>query len=141
MKTLILAAAICAAATPALAATSTNVSIAVGQPGFYGRIDIGNFPQPVLINPEPVIIQREVRVVGSPIYLRVPPGHIKHWDKHCREYNACNQRVYFVHDDWYNNTYAPRYREEEREHGHGKGHDKHDKHDKHEKHGDKDHDH
>ncbi|MES2182625.1 MAG: hypothetical protein V4493_11065 [Pseudomonadota bacterium] len=50
-----------------------------------------------------------------PIYLRVPPGHAKHWDKHCREYNACNERVYFVQDDWYNREYAPRYQEQHRE--------------------------
>lgn len=46
-----------------------------------------------------------------PIYLRVPPGHAKHWRKHCGEYNACGERTCFVRDDWYNREYVPRYRE------------------------------
>ena len=45
------------------------------------------------------------------MYLRVPPGHARNWDKHCGAYGACNQRVYFVKDSWYNKQYAPRYRE------------------------------
>ncbi|UUZ54880.1 hypothetical protein LP419_02455 [Massilia sp. H-1] len=35
---------------------------------------------------------------------------MKKWGKHCGAYNACGRQVYFVKDDWYNNTYAPRYR-------------------------------
>ncbi|MHB9119182.1 MAG: hypothetical protein ACYC2R_13045 [Burkholderiales bacterium] len=50
----------------------------------------------------------------EPIYLRVPPGHAKHWSKHCREYNACGERVLFVQDNWYEHEYAPRYRNTER---------------------------
>jgi len=30
-------------------AADVGVSISVGQPGFYGQIDIGDFPQPQLI--------------------------------------------------------------------------------------------
>jgi hypothetical protein len=93
-------------------AQNVGVSINVGQPGFYGRLDIGDFPQPQVIYREPILVQRPVRYVETaPIYLRVPPGHIKHWSKHCGAYNACGQRVYFVQDGWYNNQYAPRYRE------------------------------
>ena len=29
-------------------AADVGVSVTVGQPGFYGRIDVGNVPQPVL---------------------------------------------------------------------------------------------
>lgn len=146
MKPLILAAALLAAALPALA--QTNVSIAVGQPGFYGRLDLGDFGRPNVVYAQPVVVER-TRYVAEPMYLRVPPGHMKHWDKHCRSYNACGHQVYFVRDDWYRDTYAPRYREmhggrerheerreewrEEREerhhgegrdrdHGHGRGH-------------------
>ena len=50
-----------------------------------------------------------------PIYLRVPPGHAKHWSKHCREYNACGERVFFVQDNWYNREYVPRYQEQHRD--------------------------
>ena len=50
-----------------------------------------------------------------PIYLRVPPGHAKHWSKNCHKYNACGERVYFVKDDWYNREYVPRYQEQHRD--------------------------
>ena len=86
------------ATAPALA-TDVGVSVSVGQPGFYGRIDIGDFPQPRLIYRQPVVIQ-PVAVVPQPIYLHVPPGHAKKWRKHCHKYNACNQSVYFVREDW-----------------------------------------
>jgi hypothetical protein len=119
-----------AIAVPALAA-DVGVSISVGEPGFYGRIDIGNFPQPQLIHPQPIVIQPvPVGVVRQPIYLRVPPGHQKNWRKHCATYNACGQPVYFVHEAWYNEVVAARYREHgdgdrhDRGHGHGKGHSK-----------------
>jgi hypothetical protein len=64
-----------------------------------------------------MIIQRTPQYVEAPLYLRVPPGHIKKWSKHCRAYNACGRQVYFVQDNWYNNVYAPQYRQE-----HGGGH-------------------
>jgi hypothetical protein len=121
MNRLLIAAALAAATVPALA-DDVGVSVHVGQPGFYGRIDIGNFPPPRLLYPEPVIIQPvRADVVRQPIYLHVPPGQAKDWRKHCRKYNACGQPVYFVQEDWYNNVYVPRYRDGER---HGQGHDK-----------------
>jgi hypothetical protein len=125
MKRSLFALLLAAAAAPALAA-DVGVSVSIGQPGFYGRIDIGNFPQPVLIYPQPVIIEPvPVGVIRAPIYLRVPPGHAKHWRKHCQKYNACGQPVYFVQDRWYNEVYVPQYRAHGDNHGehHGKGHD------------------
>lgn len=144
MKTLILAAVLLSAGTAAVA----QVSVTVGQPGFYGRIDIGDYPAPQLIYAQPVIVQRPQYYSAAPIYLRVPPGHAKHWSKHCRKYNACNQEVYFVQDGWYNNQYVPRYRQQHGDHGRpgygdrGRHDDKHDKHydkhyDKRDKHDDK----
>ncbi len=112
MKTLIIAATIFAAAAPAMA--QTNVSISVGQPNFYGRIDLGDYARPPVVYTQPMIIERQVRYVGEPVYLRVPPGHRKNWNKHCRKYGACGQQVFFVQDGWYSNTYAPRYREQHR---------------------------
>jgi hypothetical protein len=121
MKRFVIAALLTAASSVALAA-DVGVSVTVGQPGFYGHIDIGNAPPPVLIYPQPVVV-RPVRVVQpvpvQPVYLHVPPGHAKHWSKHCHEYDACSRPVYFVKDDWYNNVYVPRYEQE-----HGKGHGK-----------------
>ena len=111
MKRLLITAAVTAIAlsTPAFAG-DVGVSVSIGQPGFYGRVDIGGFPPPPLIYSQPRFIEA-VPMGRPPIYLRVPPGHAKHWDRHCREYRACDERVYFVQDSWYNREYAPRYQE------------------------------
>jgi hypothetical protein len=120
-------------------AADVGVSVSVGQPGFYGRIDIGDFPQPQLIYAKPIVVQRApAGVVYQPTYLHVPPGHEKKWSKHCSKYNACNRPVYFVRDKWYNDVYVPNYQtrhgkdhgkkhdegHEKGNHGHDKGHDK-----------------
>lgn len=115
MKRFLIAAAIAATTvtTPALAA-DVGVSVSIGQPGFYGQIDIGDYPPPQVIYRQPLVIER-VPMSRPPVYLRVPPGHAKHWSKHCREYNACGERVYFVQDNWYNREYVPRYQEQHRD--------------------------
>jgi hypothetical protein len=101
-------------------ATDVGVSISVGQPGFYGQIDIGNFPRPQVIYPQPVVISPvPVGVTQAPLYLHVPPGHEKHWKKHCHKYNACGRPVYFVRNQWYDDVYVPEY---QARHGHGGGH-------------------
>lgn len=113
MKRFLFAAALVASAlgTAATArAADVGVSVSIGQPGFYGRLDIGGFPPPPLLFPQPILVER-VPVGRPPIYLRVPPGHAKHWSKHCHEYRACGERVYFVRDEWYTREYAPRYRD------------------------------
>src|SRR5690606_36262735 len=75
MKRLVLVAALAATDAPALA-TDVGVSVSIGQPGFYGTIDIGNVPRPQVIYAEPVVIQPvPVGVVRRPVYLHVPPGH------------------------------------------------------------------
>jgi hypothetical protein len=113
------------ACAPALAA-DVAVSLEIGDPNFYGRIDIGSYPRPRVIYPTPIVIR--AGVVREPLYLRVPPGHQKHWDKHCAEYDACGAPVYFVEDGWYNTVYAPAYRAKHgrpdnpgKGHGNGKG--------------------
>jgi len=114
MKHFLLGAALATLVGSALA-VDVGVSVSIGQPGFYGRIDIGNAPQPQLIFAQPVIIQQgPIGFARSPIYLRVPPGHEKNWAKKCHKYNACGQPVYFVQDGWYRNEYAPAYRAEQR---------------------------
>jgi hypothetical protein len=94
--------------TPA-AAADVGISVNVGQPGFYGRIDIGSFPRPpAVIYEQPVVVTpAPVTVIQRPIYLRVPPGHAKYWSRHCSRYNACGQQTYFVQDDWYQRVYVP----------------------------------
>ncbi|MDD2547801.1 MAG: hypothetical protein PHI55_16175 [Burkholderiaceae bacterium] len=68
-------------------------------PGVYGRIQIGNAPPPPVLYADPVLIQRPAVVVPrEPIYMYVPPGHAKHWAKHCARYNACGQPVYFLQE-------------------------------------------
>lgn len=122
-----------AAAMPGLAvAADVGVSISVGQPGFYGRIDIGDYPRPALMYPEPMVIDVvPVGVVRPPMYLHVPPGQAKKWGSYCHQYNACGHPVYFVQDGWYNDVYVPAYRNKHgggggggQGHGNGGGHGK-----------------
>ncbi len=109
------------AVAPALAA-DVGVSVSISQPGVYGRVDIGRFPQPQLVLAQPVIISRPVRVVQQqPVYLWVPPGHRQNWRRYCGRYNACGTPVYFVRDDWYGKNVRPH--KHDRDEEHGRGHD------------------
>ena len=109
MKHILIAACLLGATATAFA-QDVGVSVTVGQPGFYGRIDIGNYPPPVVVYSQPLIIApAPVVVTQQPVYLRVPPGHAKKWAKHCAKYNACGQPVYFVQENWYQNVYVPSY--------------------------------
>ncbi len=123
-------------------ATNVGVSVSVNQPGVYGRIDIGQ-QQPPVIYQQPVVIQQPVYgAVQRPIYLRVPPGHHKHWAKYCSRWRACNQPVYFVPEGWgakaraYDKGYRDGrrderrddWREERREERRDHRHDHHDDH-------------
>lgn len=138
-KLCIAAASALIAALPA-GATDVGVSVQISQPGVYGRVDIGRYPTPQLIVPQPVVIRpaRGVAVRPEPVYLWVPPGHQKNWGKHCGRYNACGVPVYFVRDRWYQSHVMTERRErrdrdddrDRREHhdhpgkgkGHGRGH-------------------
>jgi hypothetical protein len=102
-----------ACATPASA--GVDVSINLGEPGFYGQIELGGAPPPRVIYAQPRIIEHVV-VEQEPIYLHVRPGHSRNWARYCGEYNACGRRVYFVNDNWYNTTYV-----QYRHGGHGDG--------------------
>ncbi|MGK2940505.1 MAG: hypothetical protein ACSLFJ_02380 [Immundisolibacter sp.] len=73
-------------------AADVGVSISIGQPGFYGQIDIGGYPRPRIYYDQPVIVEH-VTVIQDPIYLLVRLGHARHWKDHCHEYDACGQRV------------------------------------------------
>lgn len=109
MKRLLIAAVLALASTSIFAA-DVNVSINIGEPGFYGRLDIGGYPPPRVIYHDPRVMYRSA-MRRTPIYMNVPPGHAKNWPKHCRKYNACNERVYFVQNTWYSQEYAPRYQQ------------------------------
>ena len=82
---------------PALA-SDVNVRVLVSgevAPGVYGRVDIGGAPPPPVVYVKPTVVTHQT-VAVQPIYLHVPPGHAKHWSKHCHKYNACGTPVYFV---------------------------------------------
>lgn len=98
-----------------LAVAGTDVSITVDRAGIYGRIDLSDAPRPEVIYKETVIIERGP-VIEEPIYLYVPPGHAKNWRKHCHRYQACSRPVYFVQEDWYENTYVHTHKWHDDEH-------------------------
>ncbi|MEA5391411.1 hypothetical protein VB738_09075 [Cyanobium gracile UHCC 0139] len=94
----------------------TSLTVPLGQPGYYGRITIGNLAPPPVLSYRPVIARpsrgsdRWTPSARVPIYLRVPPQQARDWGRYCRLYQACGVPVLFVQDDWYRNTYAPRVR-------------------------------
>jgi hypothetical protein len=119
----------CTATTPAMA-DGIGLSLNIGEPGFFGRIDIGDAPRPQLVSPRPVWIERPRGVrMQEPIYLHVPARQQRNWRRYCREYNACGQPVLFVRDTWYEKSYVPHYRErngrhdESRDQGRDQGRD------------------
>jgi len=99
--------------TMALNEAFAGVSISVGDPRFYGQINIGSHHRPQLIYPQPVVVRQAGRG-HQPIYLRVPPKHRSNWHRYCDRYNACGRPVYFVNDTWYRDVYAPSYRKNRR---------------------------
>lgn len=122
----ILAAAslVACAAVPAWSAVDVGVGVTIREPGVYGRIEIGSAPPPPVYYPQPVIIARPAVVVAQPpLYLYVPPGHAKNWRKHCGAYNACGRQVYFVKEEWVQDTYY-RAHPGKGPPKHGKGHGK-----------------
>ena len=105
------------AATSAAAQTSVGVSIGINQPGVYGRVDIGALPPPPLVFARPIIVAPpRVAVRQEPLYVYAPPGHQKHWSKHCAAYSACGQPVYFVQEQWIRERYEARDDDERRGH-------------------------
>ena len=115
------------AVTTVAQAQYANVVIAGEvKPGVYGRVEFGNAPPPPLVYAEPVVIHRDRRYANHPHYLHVPPGHAKHWDKHCHQYNACYRPVYFVKSMEYDPHYdGGKGKGKGKGKGWAKGHDKH----------------
>ena len=124
MKNKLIAFALVAVAVGS-AQAQVGVSIDVRQPGVYGRINIGGLPPPALVLPQPVLIAPpRVVVQREPIYLYVPPYHQQNWRRYCGRYNACGQPVYFVQDRWVRDRYEERHPGWDR--GRHRGWDKHD---------------
>ena len=147
MKKVLMAIGLAAVSLHSMAGTNVGVSVSVNQPGVYGRIDIGNAPQPpVVVYQQPMIVQQPAVVVDRrPIYLHVPPGHSKNWRRYCGQYNACGQPVYFVREDWYQRHYHEHRmerREERREDRHDRREERReDRRDRHDDRRDQRHDH
>lgn len=65
---------------------------------------------------------------AQPLYITVPPHHVRHWHYYCHRYHACNQRVYFVRGSWvlmqHEMAHGHRYGYGHRhDHRHHRGHD------------------
>jgi hypothetical protein len=128
--------ALLSAVPPAQAAVDVGVSVQISEPGVYGRIDIGRFPQPQIIVQQPVVIVQPRQAPPQPVYMWVPPGHQKNWRKHCRRYSACGVPVYFVQDGWYREHVSQGPGRHDDRRGRGRGHDRDDRGERGERHGD-----
>ncbi len=121
---------------PAHAATNVGVSIGINAPGQYGRVDINNYPAPMLMNQQPIVyMPSTVAVHQRPIYMYVPRAQQANWGRYCNGYRACGQPVYFVQENWVRDEYRREHDNRNdhmasrdhgrRDNGHGqyKGHD------------------
>ena len=117
-----------AAMLPAHAVTNIGVSIGINAPGQYGRIDIGNYSQPLLVMPQPIIFAPTPQAAYQrPIYLYVPAVHRANWGRYCGSYRACGQPVYFVQEHWVRDEY--RREHEKRQYRQSRHDDDHDRRD------------
>jgi hypothetical protein len=84
--------------------------IVAGQiaPGIYGQVDLGDEPPPPLVYAQPMLIVPVARPL-PPVYLYVPPGHVRYWRRYCHQYNACSRPVYFVRPPEYEPGYVRGY--------------------------------
>jgi hypothetical protein len=130
MKRVWVVAAFAAGLSSVAAAADVGVSIQFSQPGAFGRIDIGQFPQPQVIVAQPVLVAPPPGPPPEAVYLWVPMEHRLHWDRYCGQYHACGHPVYFVNHVWYrDHVMAHRERAEDRreDRGHEHGHEGHDR--------------
>ena len=83
----------------------------VGDPSYYGQVDLVNNTAPALVYSTPAVVQAPPPgVYYPPVYLRVPPVYYQNWPQYCGYYNACFYPVFFVQEGWYLNVYSPWYR-------------------------------
>ena len=74
------------------ASADASVGIAVGRSGYYGQVNVGNYPSAAhSYYAAPVVVEeRPIR----PIYLSVPEYQAHDWDDYCHYYEACGRQVY-----------------------------------------------
>jgi hypothetical protein len=98
-----LLAGVCVIAAAAVQAQPAYVNVTAGgplRPGVYGRILFRDAPPPPVISSQPMVATQVLGPAqGQPVYLYVPPGHVRKWPRHCRKYEACDVPVYFVRMD------------------------------------------
>jgi hypothetical protein len=136
MKRAFAVAAFCLGLSSAATAADVGVSIQFSQPGMFGRVDIGQFPQPQVIIPQPVLVAPPPAELPppEPVYLWVPLEHRKHWERYCGDYHACGYPVYFVNHVWYRDhvlghrDHGEGWREEGAQREHGRGWEEHGRH-------------
>ena len=119
LASILIVSALAGAATCAQAQNVSVNAVITGEvvPGVYGQVVLGNRSPPPVLYQQPMVVQPVMGAPpGEPLYLHVPPGHAKHWRKHCHEYHACNRPVYFVRSAEYEPGFdRARW---DREHGH-----------------------
>ena len=83
----------------------------IGDPNYYGQVDLGNNTAPPIVYATPMVVQpAPPGIFYPPVYLRVPPMYYQNWPQYCGFYNACFYPVFFVQDSWYMSVYSPWYR-------------------------------
>ena len=78
----------------AFAGSDIGISLNIGgevAPGVYGQVHIGDV-RPRIIYDNPVIIH-PATVVREPLYLHVPPEHVRYWDRYCEHYSRKIQEI------------------------------------------------
>ncbi|NJM33234.1 MAG: hypothetical protein HC848_10805 [Limnobacter sp.] len=107
--------AVLAACAFSLPVQAGNLNIEIGvngevAPGVYGSVRVDNRRSPRVVYQQPIVIERvRTRTYIQPVYLHVPPGHAKRWDRYCGRYQACATPVYFVKSRDYYQYSPPRY--------------------------------
>jgi len=109
MKRFIVATAITAVSAITMPVLAAEVTFNIGHPSYYGRLEVDGYPEPQVLESQTITIER-VPVERPPVYLRVPQEQASNWKEYCGKYNACNERVLFVKDDWYNTEYVTTYK-------------------------------
>jgi len=83
----------------------------VGDPAYYGQVDLVNNTVPPTVYATPVVAQpAPPGVYYQPVYMRVPAVYYQNWPQYCGYYNACFYPVFFVQESWYVGFYSPWYR-------------------------------
>jgi len=113
MKRLLLSTLLAASPLICAAQYGGGFTLQVGDPNFYGQINIDDGPPPQVLYSYPVVAIPTGEYY-PPVYLRVPPLYYQNWSQYCGYYNACYRPVYFVQEGWYSRFYRPYYRNQYR---------------------------